>query len=212
MTHADSDGHARPQYGDARDHSAGPVPWAPATPPPAQPSPPFETGYAVGPERPHRAGRGRQTLRVVGWLFAALGVVALASLSGYLWITNEQWTNQNDQLRAEALSLGEQLATSRVEAESNAESLADVESQLETAKNTISTLADEDANAGDGLTFASDVIEQLNTCADERATLIDYLKDAERYTEASLRQAESDIDEFCASVNESWNSYLEDEG
>lgn len=151
-------------------------------------------------------------VRGVAWTLLGSGAAALVALSGYLWLTHDQWIDQNEDLRAEALTLGEEVAVARAEAEANAEALDETQSQLDEAKNTISTLADEDANASDGLRYATDVIENLQLCADERAELIGYLKQAERYTASSLRQAESDIDDFCQDVEESWETYLEETG
>ncbi|MFW7415809.1 hypothetical protein [Demequina sp. SO4-18] len=179
------------------DDGAAEQPSAPATPP-APPAPPA------------RPRRGRRIVRALGWTLAATGVAALAGLSGYLWITHDQWVDQNEQLRAEALTLGEELATARAEAGANASALAETQAQLAEATETISTLADGDANASDGLRVATRIIEQTQACADDRDELIGYLKNASQYTASSLRQAEDDINEFCDNVEQSWNDYLED--
>ncbi|MFW2513495.1 hypothetical protein ACNI3K_06925 [Demequina sp. SO4-13] len=161
-------------------------------------------------DSPQRASRGRRILKGISWTFAAAVVAALAALSGYLWITHDQWVDQNDELRAEALTLGEELATARADAEANAAALAETQAQLAEATSTITELADGDANASDGLRVATRIIEQTQTCANERAELIGYLKNSSQYTAESLRQAESDIDTFCAEVEESWDAYLDE--
>lgn len=156
--------------------------------------------------------RGRRVVRAFGWTLAASGIAALAGFSGYLWLTHEQWVDQNEQLRAEAGELGEELAVARADADAQTSALERTQSQLEEAKATISGFADEDANASDGFRFATDVIEGLQNCADERAELIGYLKESSRYTTSSLRAAESDIDAFCADVEQSWADYLDEDG
>lgn len=196
----------------------GPTPAQPPAPVPPQPSAPAEplvvteSATTAPQQRPRPRSRGLRVFRGIAWTLFGAGVAALAAFSGYLWLTHEQWVDQNEELRTEALELGEQLATARAESEANAADLAQTQAQLDEAKNTISTLADEDANASDDFRFATDVIEQMRTCAEERDELIGYLKQAERYTASSLRQAESSIDEYCQEVEDAWETYLEEEG
>jgi len=166
---------------------------------------PAAASAPLPPPAPRR--RGRTIVRVLGWTALASGVLALAGLSAYLWVTHEAWVDQNEELRAESAELGEQLAVARAEADAAEASLAETESQLDEATSTISTLANQDAHATEDLVFASDVIEQLIACADERAEHIGYLNQAWRYTTASLRAVEAEIDEFCAAVEETWTDY-----
>jgi len=163
----------------------------------------------ASPPPPRR--RGRTAVLALGWTAAASGVLALAGLSAYLWVTHEAWVDQNDELRAESADLGEQLAVARAEADAATDALEQTESQLAEATSTISTLANQDAHATDDLTFATDVIEQLIVCADEREEHIGYLNQAWRYTAQSLRAVEAEIDEFCASVEQSWTDFQDGE-
>lgn len=178
----------------------------------ASPTPPamVMTGAPETPAPRGRRGRGRRAVRALGWTFAGAGVAALAAFSGYLWLTHEQWVDQNDQLRAEALELGEKLAQSRLEAEQAQASLTTTSDQLDEAKSTISTLADQDANATDGQRYAEEIAEWALECADERDVLVDYLKESWRYTDASLRNAESNINEYCADAADAWAEYQAD--
>ncbi|WP_062134556.1 hypothetical protein [Demequina aestuarii] len=161
---------------------------------------------AASSERPRR---GRRAVRAIGWTAAAAGVAALTGLSGYLWITHSQWQDQNDELRAEALELGDQLATATAELEATVTELSTTQSHLVVAKEKVSTLADQDANATDDLTYAEDMVEQFRICADERAELVGYLKQASRYTASSLRDAERSIDDFCDDIDSAWTEHLD---
>ncbi|MDN4479482.1 hypothetical protein [Demequina muriae] len=171
----------------------------------------IETTDSTAPAEtvPARPRRTRRAARAIAWTVAGAGVAALTGLSGYLWITQSQWQDQNDELRAEALELGAQLATATAELESTAAELSTAQSHLIVAKEKVSTLADQDANATDDLTYAEDMVEQFRSCADEREELIGYLKQSSRYTASSLREAERSIDEFCDGLDSAWTEHLD---
>lgn len=193
-----------------------PVPPPPPTSPrgaaphaPAQPAPASAAPQQPEPGAPRRRKRraGRIVAHAVGWTFLGAGILTLGGLSAYLWSTHQEWVDQNEQLRVEAESLGERLAVAEAEAEAADAQQADTAAQLEEAKATISTLADQDANATDELTYVEDLVQQVLVCADERAELIGYLKESQLYTASSLREAESSIDEFCDGLADSWAEY-----
>lgn len=185
---------------------------APVQAAPEGASPPTPVAPAPAPER-RRSRRDVVVLalRALGWTAAASGVLALAALSAYLWVTHTQWTDQNEKLRAEATALGTDLAEASAQASSAQAELETTAAQLDEAKTTISTLANDDATAIDDLQYLEDLTTSVVECADERAELIGYLKQSSRYTASSLRNAENEIDRYCGEIIDLWDEYQADD-
>ncbi|GIG54318.1 hypothetical protein [Demequina activiva] len=188
----------------SQDHYTSPVPPPPAGAPGGVP--PVASAVPPAPATRKRSG-GRLTALILGWTALTAGVLTLAGLSAYLWLTHEQWVDQNDALRAEALEMGESLAVARSDAEAAEQSLDEVSAQLTEAKSTISEFANTDANASDDLVYAEDLIERMIVCIDEQADLADHLRESWRYTTESLRAVEANIDEYCSTLEEAWEEY-----
>lgn len=165
----------------------------------------------AGPPAPGRRRSRRDAVvlavRALGWTAAASGVLALGALSAYLWVTHTEWADQNEKLRAEATELGTELAEVSAQASAAESALETTSAQLEEAKTTISTLANDDATAIDDLQYLEDLTTSVVECADERAELIGYLKQSSRYTASSLRNAENEIDRYCGEIVDLWDEY-----
>ncbi len=177
-------------------------PLLPALPPPSTPALSLSAGSE--PVGQHE----RRWVKVAVRTLLGASLVGLAALSAYLWMVNGQWIEQNDQLRAEALELGETLATERAEAELQAEQLALIGSQLDSATARISDLANEEANAIDDRKLLESLVENYRFCSDQRQTIIDVLTDSRLYFPgSSAAQVERTTTAACNEVNANFEAY-----
>jgi len=175
--------------------------WPTAVTAPADPPIPADT--------PATAPRSRRSGALVGaWVVLALVIASLIGLSAYLYAVHTQYVSQNDKLRSEATALGAQLAQERAATGRQAAELSTIETQLAQAKERISTLANDAAQAGDDRLALVDVAASLITCADQRQTLIGYLKQSSLYTAASLRASEAQITTYCNGAEQTYNQIL----
>jgi hypothetical protein len=179
------------------------APQPPAPQPPATQPSATQFVYAdPAPERPKR-----KKLRVAFGIVAWLAFLALAVLAGYLWFVNSQWVSQNEALRADAVQLGEQLATERALSQEQAESLDLVDSQLTNATSRISDLANEEANALDDRNVLENLLDAYQSCADERQSHIDVLTSNLVYVGKTSAQVERELIEFCDDVEDGYDEY-----
>ena len=98
---------------------------------------------------PAPAKASGKTGLVIALVLALVAVVALGAFSAYLWTVHSQYVAQNEALRETATTLGGEVATSRAKADEVQSQLDDVNAQLTDAKDTISGLANSEAQAGD---------------------------------------------------------------
>lgn len=158
---------------------------------------------AATPRRPRRFGA-----LTGAWIAAALVIVALLGLTTFLFVIHAQYVSQNNQLRNEATTLGNQVAQAKVVNDHQAAELATIDTQLAQAKARISTLANVAAQAGDDRLALVDVASNLVQCANQRQTLIGYLKQASLYTPSSLRASEAQITAFCTKAEDVFASIV----
>lgn len=189
------------------------------SPAPAVPSSPMAVPAAQAPapqqappsaHRPPR--RGRRALRVLVRTVTVLLLLALAALSAYLWITLGAWERQNDQLRDQALELGQQVAEAQAQQQALQGELDATTAQLDEAKERVTDIVNQDARAGDSVHVLENVIDGLMECARERQRHIEVLSDPTReYVSATNSQVEADITRYCTSVINNWEEYQERE-
>lgn len=157
------------------------------------------------------AGGQRRWVKWTVRSLVAASIAGLAALSAYLWVVNGDWVSQNEQLRAEALELGETLANERAEAALQAEELALVGTQLENATTRISDLANEEANAIDDRNILENLVENYQFCSDQRQSIIDVLTNSSLYFPgSSAAQVERETTRACDEVNANFKTYLDD--
>jgi len=171
--------------------NAGPV-MDPPAPTPA---------VAYSPEAPKR--------RRWPMAIAVLIIVALAGLSGYLWWTNAQWVDQNDTLRADAATLGDQLAAARVLTVQQAEDLDIATSELESVTDRVSDLANEEANAIDDRAILEDITNAMIACADQRQEIIRAYRLNRVFEGKSRLQVENETTAACEDVKDAFEEYLD---
>jgi hypothetical protein len=112
-------------------------------------------------------------LRWLWWTTGSLVFAALAGLSAYLVVVSQQWSDRVDDLTAISEDLGAQVAEqggARKEAEAAAKTL---QTQLDTATERMTELANEEANANDRETMWISLVDNMISCADARQSVID---------------------------------------
>lgn len=139
-------------------------------------------------------------------------LISLTGLSTYLWAIHSQWVSQNDELRTEALAIGEDLARERATVAELEAELELVQTQLTNATNKITELADIEANAVDARNVLVELGEAFVACVDEQAKHFGYLKQAHLYTSSSLRAVENEITSYCNTVKTSFDEFKSDIG
>ena len=152
---------------------------------------------------------GRKGL-VIALVLVGTVALALAGLSAYLWTVHADYVAQNETLRTTASELGTSVADARALADDLQAKLEDTTVQLDEAKETINSLANSEAQAGDDRQALIDVADSLLECADARQDLIGYLHESWKWTPASLRSTESSITTYCKDVSRLYKEILDD--
>lgn len=136
-------------------------------------------------------------------------IVALAGLSGYLWWVNTQWVEQNSTLRAEALSIGEQLAAEQALTAQQAAELENAASELESVTARVSDLANEEANAIDDRAILEEIADALVGCADQRQEIIRAYRFGLVFDGATRIQVENETTEACEATKDALDEHYE---
>lgn len=163
---------------------------APLVVPGADASIPEVDGPTPGPKR--------RRLRWLWWTSGSLVVASLAGLCAYLVVVSNQWSDRVDDLTTVSHDLGTQVSdetAARLAAEAKANTL---QSQLDTATERITVLADEEANATDHETTWIDLVDAFIDCANGRQDLIDVLTNSRLYFPGETNaQVENDLVGYC---------------
>lgn len=136
--------------------------------------------------------------------------LGLGGLSAYLWSVHSRYVAQNEQLRETAQELGSEVADTRAAVERLQAEVDETTAQLDEAKDTINSLANSQAQAGDDRLELVDIADGLQQCADARQDLIDHLNEAERWTASSLAASERSITEYCNKVTKAYREVVDD--
>lgn len=175
------------------------APWYPVAPA-AQPEPPAE--------RRRRPGAATVVLAVL--LVATL--VGAGLVLGRMLTTNEAWQESTQQWETLARSTAEDLAAAQADLAATQAELDATTTQLATAQQRITELADEKAQLGDTSASqqqladyqsrvsqaAGQVATALASCVDGQQRLIGYLQNSDQYDPADLERFTSDVQTVCA--------------
>lgn len=111
------------------------------------------------------------TARKAGAAAAVVLVIALAILAGYLWISATEWRDQAGSYERTAVSLGEDLATTRNQLAGSQAELEAVRAQLSTAHERIVQLADEKNQALDDWELTQQVVDYQQRISEAAGTV-----------------------------------------
>lgn len=137
-------------------------------------------------------------------------VAALAGVGRMIQVTSA-WQRSSAQWQALARTHGDQLAQAQADLKAAQDELTATRSQLDTAQQRITQLADEKAKLGDSTAVqqqladyqarvsqaAGKVATSLATCIDGQNRLITYLDNAAQYDAASLASYRNDVTSYC---------------
>lgn len=220
----------------------GPVPRRSALGAAAAPSGTDPAGAAdeAVPSHPHRetaahhavaapavpaAGARVPAARKAGAAAAVVLVGALATLSGYLWVSATEWREQAGGYERAARSLGDDLATTRNQLAGSQAELEAVRAQLSTAHERIVELADEKNQALDDWEITQQLVDYqqriseaagtvalaLDQCVQGQQELIGYLQQqvdpppgptATPYDPAQVVEFETQVEALCQEASE----------
>lgn len=165
------------------------------------------------------------TVRKAGAAAAVVLVGALATLSGYLWISATEWRDQAGTYERTAHGLGEDLATTRNQLAGSQAELEAVRAQLSTAHERIVELADEKNQALDDWEITQQLVDYqqriseaagtvalaLDQCVQGQQELIGYLQQqvdpppgpsATPYDPAQVVAFETQVEALCQEASE----------
>src|SRR5690606_28559715 len=138
---------------------------------------------------------------------------ALSAFVVYLWDVNNQWSEQNAILRAEANEIGQTLSNERARAIEQAAVLENTTEQLANATGRISDLANEEANAIDDRRVLMNLAEALISCADNRQAHIEVLRSPNLvYEGKTKRQVENEYTAHCNELKASFAEFKAERG
>lgn len=233
--------HLGTEDGPAPTGRGRPVPRRSALGAPAAPggTDPAEAADEAVPSRPSRdtaahhavaaravpAGGRVPAARKAGAAAAVVLVGALATLSGYLWISATEWREQAGGYERAARSLGDDLATTRNQLAGSQAELEAVRAQLSTAHERIVELADEKNQALDDWEITQQLVDYqqriseaagtvalaLDQCVQGQQELIGYLQQqvdpppgptATPYDPAQVVEFETQVEALCQEASE----------
>lgn len=234
--------HHDAETGPAPAGRPGPVPRRSALGAPAAPGAtgPGEAADEAGPTHPHRetvahhvvaapavpaAGARVPAARKAGAAAAVVLVAALATLSGYLWVSATEWREQAGGYERTARNLGDDLATTRNQLAGSQAELEAVRAQLSTAHERIVELADEKNQALDDWEITQQLVDYqqrvseaagtvalaLDQCVQGQQELIGYLQQqvdpppgpsATPYDPAQVVEFETQVEALCQEASE----------
>lgn len=182
-----------------------------------------EAEPARAPRPPVRTGERAPTSRRIGAAAAVVLVGALASLSGYLWISATEWRDHAGLYQRTASDLGEELSGTRNDLAGSQAELEAVRAQLSTAHERIVELADEKNQALDDWELTQQLVDYqqrisvaagtvalaLDQCVQGQQELIGYLQEqvdpqstAPPYDPAVLVEFETQVEALCQEASE----------
>jgi len=200
---------------------AGPAPAAIVLPP-GTPLPPglgsVATDPGPAPARPRRTGILVLSLLLVGVLLGA-GLLLARMIT-----VNQAWQEASADWEQLARTHGEQLATAQGQLDATSSELESVRSQLATAQQRITQLADEKAQLGDTTEAqrqladyqervsqaAGNVAVALASCIDGQRQLIGYMDEADRYDATQLAGFRQQVETLCGAATDA-NTQLQRE-
>ncbi|MCL3860095.1 hypothetical protein M1R94_03650 [Actinotalea sp. K2] len=164
----------------------------------------------------NRTLQRRRRRRRAGVALLVLLVLALGSLSTYLYLTTEAWQEHAERYLATAEELGEEVWATQASLDGARAELEAVREQLRTAQGRIITLADEKAQIGDDREIARQLSDYqarvtdaagrvalaLDECVQGQQMLIGYLENAEAYDQEALDQFAVEVDTLCQAATE----------
>ncbi|WP_152650581.1 hypothetical protein [Demequina aurantiaca] len=180
------------------------------SPPPVRSDPPHTTAASSADASPPTAFSPPPVKKshARGWVVVLAVVCAgLATLAAYLWVINEQWQDQNDELRTQVASLNADVAENNAQIQGLQAELTNAQENLEGATGKVTDLADSSANAKDQAAFLTELADSFQQCAEAQASHISHLENASRYTASSLAAEGRDVSNYCSDVEQSYLDY-----
>ncbi|MDN4473700.1 hypothetical protein [Demequina zhanjiangensis] len=149
--------------------------------------------------------------------FLGVTVLSLIGVSLYLSDVVSQWELRTEELTEVNYDLGAQLADAQDTIEAQTTRIDVLTTQLNTAKDRITALANETANYDDDRAYTAQQIEQLEglaatgaavanaltRCIDGEEQLVTYLEDPENYEEEEILAFQESVEELCTAARDS---------
>ncbi len=145
---------------------------------------------------------------MVALVLALVAAVAFAAAFAWLSLARAGWEGQNQDLRAQVGDL-----TSTV-SENNARiaELETAEQQLATLKEEYSSAVNTGARSTEVVSELERIVEAYGQCVDAQQEHFEVLKQPDRYVASSIVESERSIRDFCAEVQESYATFVAQNG
>lgn len=155
--------------------------------------------------------RTKRRLAWLWWTLAGLAAAGLVGLTVYMGVVTAGWRAYATDLESALEDVRATAAQDRADTEAMDNRLQVVQSQLDTANERITDLANEEANAVDTQDVLKNMVETMMYCADQRQAIIDVLTDRTLYFRGTTPAAvERETNAICDDAKAAYYDYFGD--